>query len=89
MLLKGLNKQVIVINDTGSELFESAIFFVSPRSSEKKDEDIVAEAQRLIASKLTSRDTARKIRMKTVIGAAATASALTFAATMLLQNFLK
>lgn len=32
-MVKGVNKNVIEINDTGSEIFERIVFYVSPRFS--------------------------------------------------------
>ena len=48
-MIRGLNKQVIVVRDTGSDYFEEAIFFVDP-AVRAADADLAAEAHRLIAA---------------------------------------
>ncbi len=35
-MVKGVNKTVIEVNDTGSKMFEKVVFFVSPRYSTLK-----------------------------------------------------
>ncbi len=35
-MVKGVNKTVIEVNDTGSKMFEKVVFFVSPRFSSLK-----------------------------------------------------
>ena len=48
-MIRGLNKQVIIVRDTGSDYFEEAIFIVNP-SVQAADADLAAEAHRLIAA---------------------------------------
>ena len=48
-MIRGLNKQVIVVRDTGSDYFEEAIFIVDP-SVRVADADLAAEAHRPIAA---------------------------------------
>ena len=48
-MIRGLNKQVIVVRDTGSDYFEEAIFIVDP-AVRAADADLAAEAHRLIAA---------------------------------------
>ena len=90
MLLKGLNKQVIVINDTGSEYFDSAIFFVSSKGSEKKAIDMVAEAERLVQTRLRVRETrSASFCGKTVAGIAAASSFLTLLGTLAVTGIIR
>ena len=60
-MIRGLNKQVIVVRDTGSDYFEEAIFIVDP-SVRAADTDLAAEAHRLIAASAgkSSRKQSRK-----------------------------
>ena len=60
-MIRGLNKQVIVVRDTGSDYFEEAIFIVDP-SVRAADADLAAEAHRLIAASAgkSSRKQSRK-----------------------------
>ncbi len=60
-MIRGLNKQVIVVRDTGSDYFEEAIFIVDP-SARAADADLAAEAHRLIAASAgkSSRKQSRK-----------------------------
>ena len=53
-MIRGLNKQVIVVRDTGSDYFEEAIFIVNP-SVQANDADLAAEAHRLIAASSSNR----------------------------------
>lgn len=60
-MIRGLNKQVIVVRDTGSDYFDEAIFIVDP-SVRAADADLAAEAHRLIAASAgkSSRKQSRK-----------------------------
>ncbi len=46
-MLRGVNKQIIEISDTGSECFEKALFFVKVNSRES-NEKLEAEAKRIV-----------------------------------------
>lgn len=48
MLLRGVNKQVILIRDTGSDLFDQAIFIVSDKGAMRGDIDMARAAQEII-----------------------------------------
>ena len=63
-MIRGLNKQVIVVRDTGSDYFEEAIFIVDP-SVRAADADLAAEAHRLIAASAgkSSRKQSRKRKL--------------------------
>ena len=50
-MIKGCSKKVIVIKNTGSDLFEEAYFIINPKESERKHGDFLLEANRIIASK--------------------------------------
>lgn len=48
-MLRGVNKRIIEVNDTGSEMFEKALFFVKC-GSDISDERLEREAHRIIGS---------------------------------------
>ncbi|NMP36807.1 MAG: hypothetical protein GX051_01585 [Clostridiales bacterium] len=47
-MIKGVNKQVVDVNDTGSEYFERAIFFVKPEYSGVSEGKLREKAQLII-----------------------------------------
>lgn len=47
-MVKGTNRTVIEINDTGSNMFEKVIFFVTPEYGKMSGSKLKAEAQKLI-----------------------------------------
>ena len=47
-MIKGCQKNIIFLKNTGSELFDEAYFVVKPSAPQKKERDIVLEASRLI-----------------------------------------
>ena len=47
-MVKGTNRTVIEINDTGSNMFEKVIFFVTPEYGKLSGGKLKAEAQKLI-----------------------------------------
>ena len=47
-MIKGCQKNIIFLKNTGSELFDEAYFVVKPSATQKKERDIVLEASRLI-----------------------------------------
>lgn len=49
MLIRGINRQIVVINDTGNELFESAIFIVSEKGALAGNINMAAAAGELLA----------------------------------------
>jgi len=61
-LIKGCSKKVIVIKDPGSNLFEEAYFIVAPGMAERKQGDLLLEANRIIAAR-TVPDACRRKRM--------------------------
>lgn len=48
-MLRGVNKRIIEVNDTGSDMFEKALFIVKA-SSNMSDERLQKEAHRIIDS---------------------------------------
>lgn len=48
MLVKGINRTVIEINDTGSGMFEKVILFVTPQYGNISTKRLKAEAERVI-----------------------------------------
>ena len=55
-MIKGCSRKVIVIKNPESELFEEAYFIVNPKKSERKQNDLLAEANRIISARATSTD---------------------------------
>ncbi len=51
MVIKGSMKNVIIIKNTGSEVFEQAIFILRPHKKEYSEKHIRNEARRIIAEK--------------------------------------
>lgn len=47
-MVKGTNRTVIEINDTGSSMFEKVILFVTPEYGKLSGRHLKAEAQKLI-----------------------------------------
>ena len=55
-MLRGINKQVVFINDTGSDLFEQAIFIVNPRRHREDvtEGQMAEEARRIVKNCIRS-----------------------------------
>ncbi len=51
-MVRGVSKQVVVIKDTGSDMFEQAIFIVNPRMGARSvsDTDMAREARRIVSN---------------------------------------
>lgn len=47
MVLKGVNKSVVEINDTGCEYFEKAVFFVKPEFCEQDEKKLHSKAENI------------------------------------------
>ena len=48
-MLRGCQKKVVVLKDTGSDMFEEAYFIVKPEIEKKSDFDIISEATKIIS----------------------------------------
>lgn len=48
-MIRGISKRIIEINDTGSDFFEKAVFFVKP-DSDKSDKALKNEADKIISA---------------------------------------
>lgn len=60
-MVKGVNKSVIEISDTGNKFFNKVILFVSPEYAEKSNKQLASEAGALIRQlQGTSRESLRK-----------------------------
>ncbi len=76
-MVKGVNKTVIEINDTGNSMFEKIILFVSPEFSNINTARLKSEAQQAIIKcsvgslRLTARQKALKKRRLFVLGVSA------------------
>lgn len=51
-MVRGVSKQVVVIKDTGSDMFEQAIFIVNPKVGARSlsDTDMAREARRIVSN---------------------------------------
>ncbi len=49
-MIKGVNKAVIEVNDTGSEYFEKAIFFIRSKHSETSQKKLEEKAKEYISN---------------------------------------
>ena len=70
-MIKGCSRQVIVLKNTGSDLFEEAYFIVRPKGSERKHDDLLLEANRIIRAKSVSgfeKGKKNNERVKLIIG---------------------
>ena len=90
-MIKGVNKQVVEISDTGNEFFEKAIFFVRPEYSGLGEGKLREKAQSAIdktAVPPRGKHMRRAGRLKPVIGlllAAAGGGTLTAAVLLLIK----
>ncbi len=46
-MVKGVNKTVIVVNDTGNEMFEKIVFYVTPKYSQANLRELKQAAEEL------------------------------------------
>ena len=89
MLLRGIQKQVIVVQDTGSEFFDPAIFIVSAKGQGRRRGDMVAAARGIVDARLRSGRVKRpETGRRRLILAAALGSAVTLLLGLLLSYFL-
>ena len=49
-MLKGVNKVIIEVNDTGEKFFEKAIFYIRPEYANKSTAELEAKAKEYIES---------------------------------------
>ncbi len=90
-MIKGVNKQVVEISETGNEFFEKAIFFVRPEYSGLGEGRLREKAQNAIdrtAMPPKGKHARRKERLKPalwLLGAAAGGGTLTAAVLLLVK----
>jgi len=53
-MIKGVNRQVVEINNTGSEYFERILLIIHPAYIDEKEDRIKSEADRIVKSYLIS-----------------------------------
>ena len=52
-MVRGCQRKVIFVKNTGSEMFDEALFFVSRDTvKERSDEDMIKEANRIISEQM-------------------------------------
>ncbi len=90
-MVKGVNKTVIEVNDTGSKLFEKIVFYVSPQygnlSSKRLEKEALLMSADFSAGRVPSLRRSRKRRLKiraVVIGAAVVLAAVGIALCVIL-----
>lgn len=89
-MIKGVNRQVVEVADTGSDYFEKALFFVNPKYYGLTDGKLRERAQSLMATAGApprQKKTERKSRWKTfaaIIASAAAGSIITAVTTIIL-----
>lgn len=82
-MIKGVNRQVVEVAETGSDYFEKALFFVNPKYYGLTDGKLREKAQTLMSVTGTppkNRPKQKRNRLKTavqLIGSAAVGSVLT------------
>lgn len=77
-MIKGVNRQVVEVADTGSEYFERALFFVNPKYYGLTDGKLRERAQSLMSAAGVppkSRQKDSRSRLKTAIAIVASAVA--------------
>ncbi len=67
-MIKGINKNMIVVKNTGSRYFEEAHFIIKNGFSESSERDLVKEASRIVGNVLTETGKVSKPRVKIVKG---------------------
>lgn len=83
-MVKGVNKTVIVVNDTGNEMFEKIVFYVTPKYSKINLKELNKAAGELFlafggVNKNKSKITLRKRRLRRKILLITTVSILSIA----------
>lgn len=59
-MIKGIQKNVIIIKDTNSAIFEQAIFVVKPGNRNLSENTLLQEARRIVAEKTNTFNSNRK-----------------------------
>lgn len=89
-MLKGVNRQVVEVAETGSDYFEKALFFVNPKYYGMTDGKLRERAQSLMGAAGAppkSRTVKKRSKLKIIAEIAASAAAGS-AITMLLSNLI-
>ena len=55
VLIKGINKQILEVTNTGSPYFEKIIFFVRPEGQKLSENELKTEAEKISISAKTQR----------------------------------
>lgn len=77
-MIKGVNRQVVEVADTGSDYFEKALFFVNPKYYGLTDGKLRERAQTLMSAAGAPprpKKTEKKNKWKTFVAIAASAAA--------------
>ena len=67
-MIKGINKNMIVVKNTGSKYFEEAHFIIKNSASDRSERDLVKEASIIVGSVLTESGKMSKPKIKVVKG---------------------
>jgi len=64
-MVRGCQRRVIFVKNTGSEMFDEALFFVGEDTTrERSDEDMIREADRIISEEICDYDKREGIRSR-------------------------
>lgn len=67
-MIKGINKNMIVVKNTGSRYFEEAHFIVKNGISDRSERDLVKEASRIVGTILTESGKISKPKRRIIKG---------------------
>ncbi len=67
-MIKGINKNMIVVKNTGSRYFEEAHFIIKNGASECSERDLLKEASRIVGNVLTESGKVSKPKGKVIKG---------------------
>ena len=59
--MRGYQKNIICLKNTGSQLFEEAYFVISPTGASVKKDDMVVEANRIVEESIGARGNKRTV----------------------------
>lgn len=80
-MLKGVNRSIIEVRDTGNQLFEKVIFFVRPEYCSNGYTDLHTSAEKYVRTVIeTENEGSRKLPLILKISVPAVTAALGFAA---------
>ena len=67
-MIKGINKNMIVVKNTGSRYFEEAHFIIKNGATDHSERDLVKEASRIVGTVLTESGKVSKPKGRVIKG---------------------